>query len=83
MHPAQYSALLAAWDAREVRAMRRAASLEFIVALSNGVTINGRKPRLDDFLPESAKPKKRKASEADLKAMLMAMARAKPTTQKS
>jgi hypothetical protein len=69
--------LIEAWKAREAREERRCASIQLVAAVSQGVKINGRRPVLEDFLPEFAKPPKKKATEADLKAMLMGMAKRK------
>jgi hypothetical protein len=48
------------------------AMTQLVIAQSAGVKIGGRRPTINDFLPEYARPKKRKRSpeemEADLKA---------------
>lgn len=56
----------------------RLASLQLVIAQSAGVKIGGRRAILSDFLPEYAKPKRRKRSpeevEADLKAAFRKLA---------
>jgi len=54
------------------------ACTQLIIAQSAGVKISGRRPNINDFLPEYAKPKRRKRSpeeaEADLKAAFRKLA---------
>jgi|TARA_R110000850_G_scaffold206485_1_gene332668 hypothetical protein len=60
------------------------ATLLHIVAVSGGVKISGRAPKITDFLPESSRPTKDPAlSEARLMVALEAMAAAqKPNNPK-
>jgi hypothetical protein len=46
-----------AWETKEKRQDVRLASMQLLIAQSQGVKVNNRKPRLTDFLPEYAKPK--------------------------
>ena len=56
----------------------RLGSLQLIIAQSAGVKIGGRRPGINDFLPDYAKPKRRKRDpdevEADLKAAFRKLA---------
>lgn len=56
MHPEHARACIEAWKQKEKRAETRNAALQLIIAQAQGVKINGRKPRLRDFLPDYAKP---------------------------
>lgn len=71
-HPDQCRSLLESWTNKQKREDTRLASLQLVIAQSAGVKIGGRRPHIGDFLPDYAKPKKRKRSpeevEADLKA---------------
>ena len=78
MHPDEFAAMADAWQEKQAREDRRFASIQFVTAASAGLKISGRKPKLDDFTPDYAKPKRKTKSEADLKAALMAMARSNP-----
>lgn len=53
-----------------------------VIAQAQGVKISGRRPKLDDFLPDYAKPKKAKRTpqetEAALKAAFKIIARQQP-----
>ena len=77
-HPEQCKAYLHAWTEQQKRHDRRQAHLMLTIAQSGGVKIGGRKPSLNDFLPDYAKPKRRQRSaeeiEADLKATFRKLA---------
>jgi len=77
-HPDQCRSYLDAWTNRQKRDDTRQAHLMLTIAQASGVKIGGRRPHLGDFLPEYAKPKKRKRSaeeiEADLKATFRKLA---------
>lgn len=50
----------------------RSAALQLTIAQCAGVKIFGRKPVLNDFLPDFAKPKKRQRPPAEIEADLKA-----------
>jgi len=55
-HPAQAESYIEAWTEKQKRNTTDNALLQLIIAQSAGVKINGRQPRLRDFLPEWARP---------------------------
>jgi len=80
-HPDQCSAYLQAWTNQQKREDTRAAFTQFTIAASAGVKISGRRPKLDDFLPEYAKPKRKQRTpeeaEEHLKAAFASLAKAR------
>lgn len=84
-HPEQCNALIEAWTQQQKRQAYRDASTQLIIAQAGGAKISGRRPTLNDFLPEHAKPKRRKRSpeeaEADLKAAFRKLANHTNTKQ--
>lgn len=76
-HPEQCNQYVEAWKNKQYRDEQRNAALQHIIAVSGGVKISGRAPRLADFLPRRGKPKvSAELSEARLKIALQAMAKA-------
>ena len=71
-HPDQCRSLIEAWTNQQKREDTRLASLQLVIAQSAGVKISGRRPTLADFLPEYAKPKRRKRPAAEIVADLKA-----------
>lgn len=47
--------------------------MQLTICQAQGVKINGRKPIITDFLPDYARPKKKKTNEAAIKAGLSAL----------
>jgi hypothetical protein len=76
-HPEQCTQYVEAWKTKQYRNEQRSAALQHIIAVSGGVKISGRPPRLTDFLPHKNKPKvSAELSEARLKIAFHAMAKA-------
>jgi hypothetical protein len=77
-HPEQCVSYLKSWQEKQKREDCRIANTQLIIASGAGMKIGGRKPTLNDFLPDYAKPKKRKRPpeevEADLKAAFRKLA---------
>lgn len=60
------------WTTKEKREATRLASLQLVICQAHGVKIGGRRPGISDFLPEFAKPKRRRRDPAEVEADLKA-----------
>lgn len=64
--PAQAESYLDAWTNKQKREDYRIAATQLIIAQSADIKINGRRPRLKDFLPEYAKPDSQEEGMAEI-----------------
>ena len=80
-HPEQAGAYINAWQEKQKRETYRIAGTQLTIAQFSGNVKKGAKLTISDFLPDWAKPKKRKLtaeeSENNLKAALAGMAKRK------
>lgn len=79
-HPEQCSSYIKAWEQKYERERAREASEKLLHCQIHGVKINGRKPRMEDFMPSK---RKNKGTAAFLKAQAqLAAARSKAIEDK-
>lgn len=71
-NPKQSEAYLKAWENKQIRETRNQAQLELVIANFSGNVKKGVTLKIEDFLPEWAKPKKRKTSPEESEAKLKA-----------